>query len=230
VTDTVGRALDRPVIVTKVRPPRRRRDLLHRQRLIDELSRHVDRKLILVSAPAGYGKTSLLVDYVSECDLPVCWYRIDESDADPAAFFEYLVASLRQRYPEVGEPTLALLHAEGTTDIEALIGSLVNDVAEQIGEFFLLVLDDYQNLDAADAAVDALLRYLPDNCQVIILTRALPRRPTFTRLAAEGQVVGIGQEQLRFTAEEICQLLRLQQRREPSEEECARLAGDTEGW
>ncbi len=233
VTSPADSRGDRPIIVTKVRPPRRRRHLLRRDRLIDLLSDNVDRKLILVSAPAGYGKTSLLVDYVMESAFPVCWYRVDESDADQATFFEYLIASLRQRYPGVCERTLGMLDTQATTDVESLVGSLVNEIDEQIGEFFLLILDDYQRLDDAprvNAAVDSLLYYLPDNCQMIISSRTLPKKLTLTRLAAEGQVVGIGQEQLRLSRKEIGDLVAQQRGRRLSDEECDALARQSEGW
>ncbi len=226
-------AATRPLIVTKIRPPRRRRGLVRRQRLVDLLSQHVDRKLILVSAPAGYGKTCLMLDYLQESAFPVCWFRVDELDADPALFFEYLVASLRQQFPETCEATLAMLHSQGAWDIDALVASLVNEISEHIGEFFLLVLDDYQKLDDAarvNAAVDALLQYLPDNCQVILLTRTLPKKLTLTRLAAEGHVVGIGQTLLRFSPEEIGELLRAESAAELTAEDCQRLHESTEGW
>ncbi len=232
ISDAAGPS-SRPLIVTKVRPPRRQRGLLRRERLIEYLSDNIHRKLVLVSAPPGYGKTSLLVDYVEETDFPVCWYRVDESDADPAAFFEYCISSLRQRYPEAGGRTLAMLRAQPPLDIEAVVGSLVNEIHEQVGEFFLFILDDYQKLDGANlvnVAVDALLNYLPDNCQVVVSSRTLPKKLTLTRLAAKGQVVGVGQEQLRFSPEEIRELVRLQSGRELSDEDCDALAGQSEGW
>ena len=80
------------IIRTKVLVPGKRRDLLHRSRLVDFLHEHIDRKLILLSAAAGYGKTSLLIDYVHDTDLPVCWYSPDDWDRDPRVFVEYLVA------------------------------------------------------------------------------------------------------------------------------------------
>jgi LuxR family transcriptional regulator, maltose regulon positive regulatory protein len=221
------------VIVTKVRPPRRRRDLQTRTRLIDYVSNNVDRKLLLLSAPAGYGKTSLLVDFAAASQLPVCWYRLDPADADPPVFFAHLLASLRQRYPACCPRTAATLAAVGAVDPETLVGSLVNEIDEGIDEFFLLVFDDYQHVDASlpvNRAVDALLYYLPPNCQVAIATRTVPSKLTLTRLAGEGQVAGIGQEQLRFTTAEIRQLYHAQHGRALSEMESERLVRESEGW
>jgi LuxR family maltose regulon positive regulatory protein len=82
------------VMITKVLLPRKQLGLLHRQRLVDFIHEHIDCKLILVSASAGYGKSSLLADFVHDADLPVCWYSVDEADRDPRVFLEYLMASI----------------------------------------------------------------------------------------------------------------------------------------
>jgi ATP/maltotriose-dependent transcriptional regulator MalT/DNA-binding SARP family transcriptional activator len=221
------------VIVTKVRPPRRRRDLISRRRLVDYISDNIDRKLLLVSAPAGYGKTSLLVDFVHQSDLPVCWYRIDAADGDPAVFMEHLLASIRQTYPGTCERTSAVVRSEETFDVETVVGSLVNEIDQQIHDFFLLVLDDYQNVDdsiTVNRAVDTLLLHLPVNVQLVIVSRTLPTKLTLTRLAGQGQVAGVGQEQLRFTPREIHDLVQRLHGKQLSEMECERLARESEGW
>lgn len=224
------------VIVTKVRPPRRRSDVTSRERLHDIVGGNLERKLLLVSAPAGYGKTTLLVDYAAASGLPVCWYRLEALDADPAVFMEHLVQALRQPFPDVCASTLQLVREQarsGQLDVVDAIGSLVNEIAEQVPDFFLLVLDDYQNVDDADEvnrALDALLEYLPDACQVVVCGRSVPRKLTLTRLAAAGQVAGIGAAELRFTPEEVGRLVTRLHDRQLSEGDCRRLAADTEGW
>ncbi|MFN2252200.1 MAG: tetratricopeptide repeat protein [Anaerolineae bacterium] len=222
-----------PVIVTKVRPPRRRRDLLSRSRLIDYVSDNIDRKLLLVSAPAGYGKTSLLIDFVHASDFPVSWYRLDSGDSDPVVFFEHLLTAIEQTYPDACQRTRAALQSEEKVDVESIVGSLVNEIDEKIPDFFLLVLDDYQNIDDSlpvNRAVDTLLHYLPLNVQLIISSRSLPTKLTLTRLAGEGQVAGVGQEQLRFTPLEIQSLVEQLHGKLLSEMECERLARESEGW
>jgi LuxR family transcriptional regulator, maltose regulon positive regulatory protein len=223
----------RPVIVTKIRPPRRRRDILARPRLYQYLADNLDRKLILVSAPAGYGKTSLLVDFAQAAGLPVCWYRVETADADPPAFFEYLLASLAQRYPGVGERTRKMVNGDDKLDIEAVMGSLVNEIADGVAELFLLVLDDYHNLDDAvvvNAAMDLFLNYLPDNCRVILSTRTLPRKLTLTRLAGEGQVAGLGRDYLRFGHDEISALMRHIHGQVLTAQQCDELESLSQGW
>jgi ATP/maltotriose-dependent transcriptional regulator MalT/DNA-binding SARP family transcriptional activator len=226
-------APSRPVIVTKLRPPRRRRDILARPRLLALLAANLDRKLILVSAGAGYGKTSLLVDYADAAGLPVCWYRLEPSDADPSVFFEHLIASLREHYPGVGARTGRMLYGEEKLDIEAVVGSLVNEIVDDIPDLFLLVLDDYQHLDDAvvvNAAMDLLLHYLPDNCRVILSSRTLPKKLTLTRLAGEGQVAGLGREALCFTREEIGNLVAHVHGRRLDARQLAALDALSEGW
>lgn len=224
---------DRPVIVTKVRPPRKRRDLVSRARLIEYLSANVDRKLILVSAAAGYGKTTLLVDFIDQSGIPTCWYRLDDADRDLSVFFEHLIASLRQRFPGVCARTLAQLRSGANPDPEVLVGSLINEISSEIDQFFLLVLDDFHKLDEAtliNGAMDFFLRYLPDNCRVVVVSRTLPKKLTLTRLAGEGQVLGVGQEHLRFRPEEIRGLVGHLHSETLSALEAEKLAERSEGW
>lgn len=224
------------VIVTKVRPPKRRRDLIDRDRLHELITTHMERKLLLVSAPAGYGKTSLLVGYAHATGLPVCWYRLGPSDRDPVVFLEHLMEAVRQRFPGACDRALSQLRSrarDGTADPTDIVGTVVNEIDENIEVFFWLVLDDYQHIDDADRvneALDALLDYLPHNCQIVISGRTVPRKLTLTRLAGAGQVAGIGQEQLRFDPDEIGRLLHERTGRRPSDAECARLARESEGW
>jgi len=224
------------VIITKLRPPRRRRDLLTRERLNAYISDNLERKLLLVSAPAGYGKTSLLVDYAGASGVPVCWYRVDPADRDPVVFFEHLVGALRQRFPDTCPRTLEILRAqaqEGQVVVADVVASLVNEIHEGIDAFFQFVLDDYQNIDDAvrvNEALDGLLHYLPDSCQLVLVGRTVPRKLTLTRLAGAGLVAGIGQELLRFTAPEIGQLVATTHGRTLSAMECERLVRESEGW
>ena len=88
-----------PLIMTKIRIPRRRHDLLLRHRLIDAIHTHLDRKLILISAPAGYGKTTLLTEFANDTELPVCWYTLDPFDRDFHIFLEHMIGAIAHRFP-----------------------------------------------------------------------------------------------------------------------------------
>ncbi len=223
-----------PLIITKILCPRRRDDLLYRPRLVDFIHAHIDRKLILISAPAGYGKTSLLIDYAHNTDLPVCWYTLDENDSDPRVFLEYLVASIRRRFPEFGERTTRLLEAEEAAlpDWETIVGALVNDMVEAIGEYFVIILDDYHLIppeSEVHALLDTLLRYLPEHCHIVLASRTLPPL-TLTLLAARQEVDGLGMDDLRFTAEEIRALIRQNYDLEIPDEQAEELARESGGW
>src|SRR5439155_5498628 len=179
-------------------------DVVPRRRLLDFLHEHFDRKLLLVCAPAGYGKTTLVTDFAHELEgnVPVCWYTLDASDRDPRVFIEYLVESIRQRYPGFGAETRRALGTidDPRRDLSAITGTLVNEIHAGVPDLFAIVLDDYQVVDGADdvnGAVDQLLRYLPDNCRLLIASRTIPQL-TLSRLAASREVAGVGTADLRF--------------------------------
>lgn len=224
-----------PLITTKIRTPRLRQTHLRRERLLNHLHNSIQNKLILIAAGAGYGKTSLLIDYAHDTDLPVCWYSLDPHDAHVPTFVEYLVESIRQRFPQFGEPVRALLQAHDgpPEDVEPFVRVLINEIERTINTYCVLILDDYHEViesEPVNALVDGLLRYLPEQCHVILASRGIPRRLTLTRLAARQEVVGLGVEHLRFTAEEIGALLRSLGRPDLSEAQIETLAERSEGW
>src|SRR3972149_7257713 len=101
------------ILLTKVRAPQRRKDVLRRVRLIDVLHQNLHRKLTFVSAPAGYGKTTLLVDFAADVDAIVCWYRISPEDNDLVQFVAHLIASFQQKVPKFGKTVEEKLHSTG---------------------------------------------------------------------------------------------------------------------
>ncbi|MGD1996598.1 MAG: BTAD domain-containing putative transcriptional regulator [Anaerolineae bacterium] len=222
-------------IVTKIRVPSRSLEVLHRERLVDFLHENIDRRLIIVSAPAGYGKTTLLVDFAHETDLKVCWYTLDPTDRDPHVFLEHLLASLAHRFPDFGEETRRVLDAgaslsEGGTEV---VGTLVNEMVAEIPEWFVLVLDDFHRVeDAPDvtALLTTFLNYQPEHCHLFIASRTVPNALPFISLAARGEVVGLGQDVLRFTPREVQALFRRHRSIQLSRQEAEGLARESEGW
>jgi LuxR family maltose regulon positive regulatory protein len=224
----------RNVVKTKIKPPRRRVGLLRRDRLIDFLIGNVNRKLLLISASPGYGKTTLLIDFIQESDLPTCWYAMDPSDSDPWYFITYLTAAIAETFPEMaGDPLAQLLEdASRERDLQAALQLLVNVIQEQIPEYFAILIDDFQFASSSNAILDMVnwfLDHQPDNCCLILASRVMPDLP-YLQLTARQEIAGLGSEDLAFTPEEIQAYLAQNHSLEISIEEARQLALDTEGW
>jgi LuxR family transcriptional regulator, maltose regulon positive regulatory protein len=219
------------IIPTKLTIPKRTSGVIHRLRLIDYLNEHLGRKLLLVTAPAGYGKTTLLVDFANDSEFPVCWYTLDEGDRDPGTFLSYLIATLRRKFSQFGERSQPLAE-HGTASAHGMAAALVADMVDAIPDYFVLVLDDWQ-LVSDEAPIiellDQLLRYLPEHAHIIVAGRTLLRGP-LVRLAAQGAVAGLGATDLRFTADEVREVLAAKYRLTITPEQAAQLAEESEGW
>ena len=135
-----------PVLATKLFAPPLRPALVPRQRLMDQLTAGAQRKLILVSAPAGFGKTTLVSEWIANCGRPVAWLSLDEGDNDPARFISYLIKALQTLQPEIGKGLLAVLQSPQPLLIETILTSLLNEIS-MIPESFVLILDDFHSFD-----------------------------------------------------------------------------------
>ena len=223
-----------PIIATKLLVPSRRGGLLHRPRVVDFLYANIDRKLIVVSAPAGYGKTSVLTDLAHQMDLPVCWYALDEYDAEPRVFLGHLVAAIARQFAGFGKRTQAAL--DNTNDVGSSIYSLAAVLANEIYEisdFFVVVLDDFHNLEANEPINDflsLLLRYTDDSFHLILASRTLPAIPDQSLMAARGQMIGLSQDELKFTPAEIQELVGQNFDLVMPGERAAELAKHSDGW
>ena len=223
-----------PVLLPKITPPRLRPGVVSRRRLLDAIHQDIDRKLFMVVAPAGYGKTALLADFAADAAFPVCWYTLDSEARDLRVFLSHVVAALRVRFPTFGAQTTTLLeHAQDVQrELPTLIATLVNEIHADVGELFALVLDDFQTVDESriiSQAMDELLRYLPDNCRLLLASRTIPRI-TFSTLTARLQVAGLGVGELRFTGDEIQTLLKERHRVLLMPDQAEKLAHESEGW
>jgi ATP/maltotriose-dependent transcriptional regulator MalT/DNA-binding SARP family transcriptional activator len=193
----------------------------------------LDRKLTLVSAPAGYGKTSALVDFAQRSSVPVCWYTADDRDRDVGTFVAYLVGAIGERFPGFGEQTrgaLDSLAGDLSRDPTGVVGELVNEMLE-IDSPFAVVVDNYDVVDGGYGIrpfVHRLLEVLPPNCHLMLDGRVLPDVPV-ARLVAKRQLVGLAAEDLRFETGEIRELLELSQI-EATEAQIEAIAANSEGW
>jgi len=223
------------LIATKIRIPRRRPELLPRPRLVNLLHAHLDRKLILLSAPAGYGKTALLTELAHDTEWPVCWYTLDPFDQDPRVFLEYLIASIAHRFPAFGARTRTLLRQ--TTDLGAnlhpLVATLVQEIYQTIPEYFVLILDDHHTVESQDLVneiLDLFVTYVDESCHVILASRMLPALANLSLLVARRQAAGLSIDELRFTPLEIQALALRGYGLELSMEQSDLLAQRTGGW
>ena len=221
--------------LTKVILPQRRKDLFTRQRLINLLYDLLDEKLILVIAPAGYGKTSLLIDFSHQVDFPACWYAVDELDRTPERFFTYFIAALHQRFPAFGEASSEALKAINPfkPDVNQLVSVIVNDAYEHIQEHFLIILDDYHqvsNIKEIQAFINRFINEAAENCHLVLSSRTLLSLPDLPLLVARSQVGGIGFEELAFQADEIQSFVLQYYHVTLSDSAAQDLARDTEGW
>ncbi len=225
----------RPLILTKIRVPRRRHDLLPRRRLVNFIHAHLDRKLILISAPAGYGKTSLLADFAHDTDLPVCWYTLDAFDRDLRAFLEHLIAAVALRFPDFGHRTRTYLQETGDpgANLYPLVATLVQEIYDTIPEYFFLVLDDHHTVEDQEQInefLDLFVTYVDENCHLIVASRALPALPNLSLLVARRQATGLSIDELRFTRAEIQALAKQNYNLQLSAEQADKLADRTGGW
>jgi len=224
-----------PLVRTKIRTPRLRRELLRRDRLVNYIHANIQHKLVLISAGAGYGKTAVLTAWAHDADMPVCWLTLDPGDADARTFAAYLTAAIEERFPGFGAPVREYLADSGnpSEDVEPLVRLLLREIEQNADAFFAVVLDDYHSVvdsEPVNALVDGLLRHLPEQCHLIVASRAIPRRLTLTRLAARQEVVGLGVEDLRFTPAETEQMLALLGYGDLPANQVATLAERTGGW
>ena len=220
---------------TKVVLPRRRANLLSRQRLIDLLFDLMDYKLVIVAAPAGYGKTSLLIDFAYHSDLAICWYSVDALNRDPASFIAHFIAAIAQRFPDFGKQSLATLEANLQThlNLDTLVATIVNEAYEHIKEHFIFVIDDYHQVDGEKDISYFISRFaqeVDENCHTILSSRTLLTLPDMPLMVARSMVGGLSFEELTFQPDEIQSLIMERYHVVLPKASAEELFFTTEGW
>lgn len=224
-----------PVIRTKTLIPRRRSEILSRPRLLSILENVLDLKLLILAAPAGYGKTSLIVDFSHHTQVPVCWYALDPLDSDPKRFIAHFIAAIQGKFPAFGlmaQASLADLNQD-RVNLDPIISAIVNDIYENITEHFILVLDDYhlvRDSKPIEMFVNRMIQECAENCHFIIASRTLLTLPDLSLLVARSQVDGLSFEELAFLPEEIKQLMAVNYHQTISDKKAEELITRTEGW
>jgi len=219
-----------PVLKTKLHIPSLRKDLLPRRRLIEILNAGLKHRLILISAPAGYGKTSLIGEWLRETNLRTAWVSLDEGDNDLVRFLDYCISALQTIYPQVGKATQSMLQSPQRPEIEAWLSLLINDLVD-VQNPFILVLDDYHVLRAEPVheAVTFLLDHFPAQMHLVIGSRADPPLPV-SRLRARGQLTELRLNDLRFSLEEANEFLDRSMGFTIKEDDRNALVERVEGW
>jgi len=203
---------------------------LHRERLVDVLLANIPRKLIAIAAPPGYGKTTLLADFTSYAELPVCWVRLTEADADLMRLAHVLATSLQRRFRRLrGQPNLESLAGSSPAGIAQAFAGLID---AQVSEAFVIAFDDIHLVNRSKpvmAFFEAFLEHQPDQVTVITAGREVPE-VSLARLMAEGSLAGLGPHDLALDRAELVALATNQLGMELAPEKADRLLEETRGW
>jgi len=218
------------LLVTKVHVPRIRPTQVRRERLLALLDSGLERRLILIAAAAGFGKTSLLAEWSTRHEGQICWLSLDEADNEPARFAAYLIAALQSRRPEIGRELLAALQSPQPPTVENVLAVLINQLAD-IPERLIVVLDDYHVIEnpAVHSALSFLLSHAPPTITLVMLTRSDPPL-ALARLRAKHDLLELRADALRFSAEEAADFLNAIMGLDLSAEAVNALESRTEGW
>ena len=223
-----------PILATKLYIPPPRPGIVPRPRLIKRLDGGLAKgsRLTLISTSAGFGKTTLISEWVVNCGRPVAWLSLDEGDNDPVRFISYLIAALQSIKAGIGESPLAALHASQhqPPSNEAILTALINEVAS-VSNNFLFVLDDYHVIDSKpiDETLSFLVERLPPQMHLVIATREDPPLP-LARLRVRGQLTELRAADLRFAPAEAAEFLNQSMGLNLSAKDIAALETRTEGW
>ncbi len=219
-----------PILATKLYIPPSRPNVVFRPRLIERLNEDFHCKLTLISAPAGFGKTTLVSEWIARNERPTAWLSLDEGDNDPARFLAYFVAALQTIEANIGQGVLSALQSPQPPPGEVILTALLNEITA-ISDDFVLVLDDYHVIDAksVDNALTFLLEHLPPRMHLVIATREDPQLP-LARLRAGGQLTELRVTDLRFTPSEAARFLNQVMSLNLATEDIAALETRTEGW
>ena len=220
------------LLLTKLYAPPPRPNLVLRPRLVQRLNEGLSggRKLTLISAPAGFGKTTLVSEWLADNESPVAWLSLDEGDNDPTRFLTYLVAALQTISANIGAGALAVLQSSQPPSSESIPTALLNEITT-IPENFLLILDDYHVVDSkgVDQVLTFLVEHQPSRMHLVVATREDPPIP-LARLRARGQLTEMRAADLRFTPSEAAEFLNRMMGLKLRDIDIAALEARTEGW
>ena len=219
--------------ITKILVPKMRDHMVRRRRLLDRLTEGVNKKAQVVCAPAGYGKTALLVEFAAEVGLPLCWYSFSPEDRDPVRFLRYCVQAVRARFPDFGESCPSLLKGGLTDDRLTVLGLFTSSLHNDIPGRLIFVFDDVhlipEKTDLGET-LSLLIQRAPLNVHFVLGSRIWPSLPCLPRLAAENDLGTLEANDLRFSTDEAAQLLTHLWERPVIRDEANAVRDRTGGW
>ncbi|MEJ2709516.1 MAG: LuxR C-terminal-related transcriptional regulator [Anaerolineales bacterium] len=225
-----------PLVRTKLYIPRGRQELVPRPRLIARLNQGLKTPATLVSGPAGFGKTTLLAEWIRQAEWTPAWISLDEGDNDPVRFLSYLVSALNNVEPGVYQAALEMLQSPQPPPAERVLTAVINAVdqahlQDDASPYLILILDDYHLItsNAVHAAMTFLLDHLPERMRLVISSRADPPLP-LARLRARAQLTELRVDDLRFSLEETADFLNRIMGLNLQSADIRALASRTEGW
>ncbi|RPI28846.1 MAG: hypothetical protein EHM70_16310 [Chloroflexota bacterium] len=218
------------LLASKLYFPPHRPNLVQRPHILESLDAGLSGKLTLVSAPTGFGKTTLVSEWIRDCGHPAAWLSLDKNDNDPSRFLIYLIAALQRIDSEIGVDVRAALQESLSPPYEILLTRLISEM-ERLPEKSIIVLDDYHLIDSKPVhdALNFLIEYLPPTIHLVISGRTDPPLP-ISRLRVQGEVNEVRTSQLRFTQEEVATFLNDLMGFDLSSDGIAALEARTEGW
>ena len=224
-----------PITRTKIRVPQRRAFLLSRPRLNTISADLLDYPFTLISAPAGYGKTSLMIELAHQASHPVCWYSIDPLDKEPKRFLAHLIHAIIMEFPEFRKSSLDLLEnlTNPLNTPDQFISTLINDIYSSISENFAIFLDDFHLIDdqpQINGFISKFGQQMDENTHLLISSRKLFNFPDLPLLIGRKQVKGVDQEDLAFQPNELQEYFQEKLDQQISEEVSEEMIANTAGW
>ncbi|MGJ3240722.1 MAG: LuxR C-terminal-related transcriptional regulator [Anaerolineae bacterium] len=219
------------ILTTKLHIARLNNNVVSRPRLTEKLNKGLHKKLTLISAPAGFGKTTLVCEWLTNGNQqPIAWLSLDSNDSNPVRFLAHFVAALQTLYDDIGYVVVDALQSAQPPSLNDLFVVLINDISELSGSF-VLVLDDYHVVESQeiDSALSFLLDHMPAQMHLVITTREDPQLP-LSKLRVRAQLTEIRADDLRFTPDEAIQFFNQNMGLRLDEENIAKIEQRTEGW
>ncbi len=218
------------MLLTKLHIPPVGNNIVHRSELFEKLNSGLSRKLILISAPAGFGKTTVVSDWIDQNKIPTTWFSLDNGDNDPVDFLSYIISGIQSIHTAFGQSALKLLNSPNRPSVESIASLLINEILN-INQNFLLVLDDFHLIKSNEVLnlVTYLLEHIPGNIHIVILTRSDPAL-SVSRLRSQHQLVELRSSDLSFSANDISILFNKKLKLGLSIEDVISLETKTEGW